>query len=167
VVRGPAVDRNDTSDENCRPLLRDRAVLDPSLTKSNRFYREFIALLSFHWPYQTEEAFGIDPITGLYTFSGLYENHFRDLRMWRMHTDFFRSFPDAFDDITPNIPIPMQIQSMPAPRVQRVIEAAPTSDLLNSEGEDFDTTLQQTHVFQQPIWELSAGASDAFFSTYG
>lgn len=107
-----------------RPGLRERAVLDPTVTRSNKFWREIIGLFELHWPYQPQEAFQVDPITNLYTFSALYENHHREISMWRMKTDFFRSFPAVFEDIV----LFTHLYRQPSTRPIRAIPATPESN---------------------------------------
>lgn len=131
-----------------RPGLRERAVLDPTVTKSNRFWREIIGLFELHWPYQPEEAFQVDPMTNLFTFSGLYENHVREIRMWRMKTDFFKSFPAVFDDIA------MYAQIYPQPNItaMRAIEPAPApSNPLDEDERQAQSKSRQ--VIHQPAWQ--------------
>ena len=47
-------------------------------------------------------AYEFDPSSNTYRFTGAYENRVRDIRCWNMHPQFFKSFPDTFDDIVPS-----------------------------------------------------------------
>lgn len=89
---------------NCpnRSGLRERAVLCHGMTRSNQFWREVIHLFEFNWPYTTEMPYEFDPRSNIYRFTGAYENRVRDIRCWNMHPQFFKSFPDTFDDIVPS-----------------------------------------------------------------
>jgi hypothetical protein len=84
-----------------RSGLRERAVLSQDMTKSNRFWREVIHLFEFNWPYSAEMPYIYDASADMYRFTGAFENRVRDIRCWNMHTQFFKSFPDTFDDIVP------------------------------------------------------------------
>lgn len=129
-------------------MLRERAVLNPEITKDNKFWREIIGLFQLHWPYAPEKAFEVSPTTGLLSFSGLYEKHVRDLHMWRMQTDFFKSFPAVFDDIMLITPITLQ----PAgPVHRRAIQAAPLVNVVQEEQEIQKPTYQGP-IFQHPTW---------------
>lgn len=97
-----------------RPGLRERAVLDQDITKSDQFWREVIQLFEFNWPYSVEDAFWLDQSSGLYNFTGLYERQVREIRMWNMNPSFFTSFPDTFEDIVPAANISMS-PSLPLP----------------------------------------------------
>lgn len=98
----------------CRPGLRERAVLDQETTKSNRFWREVIQLFHFNWPYAPELLYQFNESSKLYSFTGTYENHIRDIRMWNMNPAFFSSFPATYDDIiTPSERSPLYVQPSP------------------------------------------------------
>jgi hypothetical protein len=135
--------------------------LDPEVTKSNKFWREIIGLFELHWPYAPEEAFQSDPSTGLFTFSGLYEKHVRDLHMWRMQTDFFKSFPDVFDDIMLITPIYIQ---PPGVSVRRAIKAAPPGhvQVVREEEEELQNPPSQGRVFQHATWAFPTQHANAF-----
>lgn len=129
-------------------MLRERAVLNPEITKDNKFWREIIGLFQLHWPYAPEQAFEVNPSTGLLSFSGLYEKHVRDLRMWRMQTDFFRSFPGVVDDIMLITPVYLQPVG---PGHQRAIEAASRVNVVEEEKE-IQEAAYPGPVFQQQTW---------------
>ncbi|ETN45758.1 uncharacterized protein HMPREF1541_09591 [Cyphellophora europaea CBS 101466] len=83
------------------PGLRERSVLDQETTKSNKFWREVIQLFRLNWPYSPDSAYQLDQNSGLYSFTGTYENHVREIRMWNVDPSFFKSFPATVDDIIP------------------------------------------------------------------
>lgn len=136
-----------------RPLLRERAVLNSEVTKSNRFWRELIGLFELHWPYAADEAFQVDPTTTLFTFSGLYEKTVRDLRMWRMRTDFYKSFPDVFEDVMLITPIYIQPSTIP---VRRPLQAAPSRNVVQEVQEE--EPLHDSTFSNQPSYHLPGAA---------
>ena len=89
--------------------MRERAVLNQDLTRSNKFWTEVIHLFQFCWPYEVNNTFHLDHESGLYGFSGLYERQLREIRMWRMDHSFFVSFPDTYDDIVHLDGIPLRL----------------------------------------------------------
>ncbi|ETN37715.1 uncharacterized protein HMPREF1541_07338 [Cyphellophora europaea CBS 101466] len=115
------------------PGLRERGVMHPETTKSNKFWRELIQGFELHWPYAPEEAYQVDPTTGLYTFSGLYVKHVREIRMWTMSSSFFRSFPTLVEDMV--IVPPIYLQPHPPP-VRQIAATAPYSAKAEPTNED-------------------------------
>lgn len=83
------------------PGLRERAVLDPHLTLSNRFWNDVIYCFRFYWPYDEADAVKIDPGSKLLGFTGKFQNSVREIHKWTMDETFFAAFPETFDDIVP------------------------------------------------------------------
>lgn len=87
------------------PGLRERAVLDPTLTLSNKFWSDVIYCFRFCWPYDEAEAIKVDPRTKLFGFTGKFQNSVRDIHKWTMDESFFAAFPDTYEDIVPAPPL--------------------------------------------------------------
>ncbi|KIW21681.1 hypothetical protein PV08_02261 [Exophiala spinifera] len=83
------------------PGLRERAVLCQKLTQTNKFWTEVIYLFRFSWPYTVRDVLSLNSDTGLYEFSGMFNNYLYEIQRWRMDLKFFESFPETYDDIIP------------------------------------------------------------------
>jgi hypothetical protein len=83
------------------PGLRERAVLDPNITLSDRFWNDVIYCFRFYWPYDEADAVKIDPGSKLFGFTGKFQNSVKEIHKWTMDETFFATFPDTFDDIVP------------------------------------------------------------------
>lgn len=83
------------------PGLRERAVLDPALTLSDKFWSDVIYCFRFYWPHEAADAVKVDPRSKLLGFTGSFQNSVRDIHKWTMDQTFFESFPETFDDIVP------------------------------------------------------------------
>lgn len=83
------------------PGLRERAVLDPSLISSDKFWSDVIYCFRFCWPHEEADAVKLDPQSQLLGFTGTFQNSVRDIDKWKMDQAFFEAFPETFDDIVP------------------------------------------------------------------
>lgn len=89
-------------------------MLCPNLTRTDKFWNEVIYYFRFYWPYNMQDIVMLNPVTKLYEFSGVYDHHLYDIRMWRMDMRFFESFPETYDDIMPSVDIERPMQSVNA-----------------------------------------------------
>lgn len=94
-----------------RPGLRERAVLTEELTQGDKFWNQVIYCFRFHWPFTVFNAIVLNPETGLFQFSSLYENYVREIRMWTMDLPFFSDFPETWDDIIPALEVEWPVVS--------------------------------------------------------
>jgi hypothetical protein len=76
------------------------------LILSDKFWNYFVYCFRFHWPHTLSEAYEIDRSSGLFRFSGVYENYIREINMWAMDLKFFSAFPETYEDMTPSISVP-------------------------------------------------------------
>lgn len=83
------------------PGLRERAILDPTLTLSSRFWSDVIYCFRFCWPHEDVDAVKVNPQSKLYGFTGKFQNSVRDINKWHMDQTFFETFPETYDDIVP------------------------------------------------------------------
>lgn len=83
------------------PGLRERAIHHPLLTETNEFWTKVIYDFRFQWPYAVTDAFDHNVDTGLFSLSGLFQSHVRDVRTWQMDWTFFERYPETYDDIVP------------------------------------------------------------------
>lgn len=81
------------------PGLRERAINQPLLTKTNEFWTKVIYDFRFQWPYTVTDAFDHNVDIGLFSLSGLFQKHVRDLRRWQMDWTFFETYPETYDDL--------------------------------------------------------------------
>lgn len=60
---------------------------------------EFRDQCTFVWPFEPENTFMRNTVTGLYSYSPAFIERQKDLRCWTMRSDFFEKFPELRPDI--------------------------------------------------------------------
>ena len=155
------------------PGVRERAVFDPELVKPNHLWRSIIALFRFNWPYSQELAVtevshvesnllpgdADSSMSGAaassnsgtrYIFTDAYIAQMWDIRMWNLEMEFFKDFPEVFDDVVPrSFVAPMYIQ--PTGTATGLITSSNTSAraLALVGASSYDIGLQQHQQQQQ------------------
>lgn len=88
-----------------RPGFRERLVISNCEILTDQFFKYFASCFRLCWPYSIGDAYRVDPVSKLYSFSDTFEKHVWDIRMWTMSREFFEIFPDLQDDMAPETPI--------------------------------------------------------------
>ena len=80
------------------PGFREHILFAPRKYVTNSFMETFRSECHFAWPFNPEQAFHRNPMTGLYAFSKDFLARQNDLRSWCMRSDFFERFPELRQD---------------------------------------------------------------------
>ncbi len=129
------------------PGLRERAVLDLSITLSDKFWNDVIYCFRFHWPYADADAVKISPGSKLFGFTGKFQSAVREIHKWTMEETFFAAFPETFDDIVPapRLEWPLRRPWPPEDHLANILFSLP---LPAEEEEVFIEALQHNNVGQ-------------------
>lgn len=60
-------------------------------------------------PADTKEIYHVHSETGLFQYSGMFENYIREIRFWQMDPKFFSTFPELYDDMVYSEPLPRSL----------------------------------------------------------
>ncbi|KEF63532.1 uncharacterized protein A1O9_01510 [Exophiala aquamarina CBS 119918] len=103
------------------PGVREHILFSPRKYATNKFMDEFREQSKFVWPFEPENTFMRNTMTGLYSYSPAFIERQKDLRCWTMRSDFFEKFPELRTDIPafnpPLLNTGMRL-SLPSPSVR-------------------------------------------------
>lgn len=101
---------------------------------------EFRNQCTFMWPFEPENTFTRNTVTGLYSYSPEFIRRQTDLRCWTMRSDFFHKFPELKPDIpafNPPLLSTGLVLSLPTSNIRsnstNVLESTTTSTDSNDE----------------------------------
>jgi len=73
---------------------------------SNREAAVFVSSIRFSWAFDLPEIWTRDIRTGLYSFSSLFDERFKDISSWMMSPPFFDQVPELIGYIRMHDPAP-------------------------------------------------------------
>jgi hypothetical protein len=121
-----------------RPGVREHILFSPRKYATNKFMEEFRNQCTFAWPFEPENTFMRNTMTGLYSYSPAFIERQMDLRCWTMRSDFFEKFPELRSDI-PAFNPPLLSTGMllsPPPNIRRNGANVVNSASALSDGDD-------------------------------
>ncbi|RMD44765.1 hypothetical protein DV735_g305, partial [Chaetothyriales sp. CBS 134920] len=81
------------------PGLRERFIFTQHRYCTNLFWQLFRSSIRLNLPFDLADCYNIDPDTGRYVLSPMFDHRLRDINTWRMTRDFFVQFPELSEDI--------------------------------------------------------------------
>ncbi|KAH8647905.1 hypothetical protein BX600DRAFT_503241 [Xylariales sp. PMI_506] len=121
--------------------VRERFVFSQHQYCSNRFWQLFSTNLRIIWPYEFQDCYTVDSMTGKCQISPKFITHIRNLNSWTMSVDFFNHFPDLYNDIPSYQEVPRYL-NLPA-------QSTGKSPRARVEDEDNDSQLSPASLRSQ------------------
>lgn len=85
--------------QNNRPAFREKLALTGQPALDDRFWGYFTRYVHFVWHLPPSSAFELCCHTGMYQFSGLFNNSARDIANFILDDNFFAAYPNTYYEI--------------------------------------------------------------------